>query len=98
LRGNRSKPAATSSSTAAGHRAMPPLYTRRLAVVIGRRVIIWQEAIMALKSEAARAGVSMGSALAITISWSANKSILWALVHGVFSWFYVIYYALKRAA
>lgn len=53
---------------------------------------------MALKSEAARAGVSMGSALAITISWSANKSILWALVHGVFSWFYVIYYALKRAA
>ena len=51
---------------------------------------------MAASSEAARAGITMGSALAITISWSVNKSILWAMVHGVFSWFYVIYYALKR--
>ena len=46
-------------------------------------------------SNAAKAGVGFGSALAITISWSANKSILWAIIHGVLSWFYVIYYALK---
>lgn len=45
---------------------------------------------------AAKAGISLGSALAITISWSVNHSILWAIIHGVFSWLYVIYYALKR--
>ena len=43
-----------------------------------------------------RAGVGFGSALAIAISWSANHSILWAIVHGIFSWLYVIYYALTR--
>jgi hypothetical protein len=41
-------------------------------------------------------GASFGSALAIAISWSVNKSILWAIVHGIFSWFYVIYYAATR--
>ena len=46
-------------------------------------------------STAAKAGIGFGSALAITISWSANKSILWAIVHGILSWFYVIYYAIK---
>jgi hypothetical protein len=48
--------------------------------------------------EVTRAGISFGAALAITISWSANKSILWAIVHGVFSWAYVIYYALRYGA
>lgn len=45
---------------------------------------------------AAKAGVSFGSALAIAISWSLHKSILWACVHGFFSWLYVIYYAIER--
>jgi hypothetical protein len=44
---------------------------------------------------AAKAGVSFGSALAIAISWSANKSIIWAIIHGILSWFYVIYYAIR---
>jgi hypothetical protein len=44
---------------------------------------------------AAKAGIGFGTALAIAISWSANKSILWAIVHGLFSWFYVIYYWVK---
>ena len=43
-----------------------------------------------------KSGVSFGSALAIAISWSVNKSILWAIVHGAFSWLYVIYYAFTR--
>ena len=43
-----------------------------------------------------RAGVGFGSALAMVISWSVNKSILWAIIHGIFSWFYVIYYALTK--
>jgi len=46
-------------------------------------------------SNAAKVGIGFGSALAITISWSVNKSILWAIVHGFLSWIYVIYYALK---
>jgi hypothetical protein len=37
-----------------------------------------------------------GNALAIAISWSINKSILWAILHGLFGWFYVIYYAIVR--
>ncbi len=44
---------------------------------------------------AARAGIGFGTALAIAISWSANHSILWAILHGILSWFYVIYYAIK---
>ena len=50
---------------------------------------------MSARHEAARAGISFGSALAITISWSANKSLLWAVIHGIFSWLYVIYYAFR---
>lgn len=45
---------------------------------------------------AAKAGISLGSAIAVAISWSINKSILWAVIHGVFSWFYVIYFAVTR--
>lgn len=47
-------------------------------------------------SGAAKVGVGFGSALAITISWSTNHSIIWAIIHGFLSWFYVIYYALKN--
>lgn len=43
-----------------------------------------------------RAGIGFGSALAIAISWSVNHSILWAIIQGAFSWFYVIYYAVTR--
>jgi hypothetical protein len=51
---------------------------------------------MAAKSEAAKAGIGFGSALSIVISWSLHKSIFWAIVHGIFSCFYVIYYAIMR--
>lgn len=43
-----------------------------------------------------RNGIGLGSALAVTISWSLHHSILWAMFHGVFGWFYVIYYAYTR--
>lgn len=46
--------------------------------------------------QAAKAGVSFGSALAIAISWSTHHSIIWAIIHGFLSWLYVIYYALTR--
>jgi hypothetical protein len=41
-------------------------------------------------------GVSLGSAIAVTISWSANHSILWAIFHGILSWAYVLYYAILK--
>ncbi|WP_165352617.1 hypothetical protein [Bacillus infantis] len=43
-----------------------------------------------------KGAITFGSALAITISWSIHKSVLWAILHGFFSWFYVIYYVLTR--
>lgn len=51
---------------------------------------------MSVGRESVRAGISFGSALAIVISWSQNHSILWAIVHGILSWFYVIYFAFTR--
>lgn len=44
--------------------------------------------------QVAKAGVSFGSALAITISWSQHHSIVWAIIQGFLSWLYVIYFAL----
>jgi hypothetical protein len=37
-----------------------------------------------------------GSMVSITLSWSVNHSILWMIVHGICSWFYVIYYAVMK--
>ena len=55
-----------------------------------------QRSARAFQMGAAKAGASFGSALAITISWSVHHSILWAIVQGFFSWFYVVYYAVTR--
>jgi hypothetical protein len=41
-------------------------------------------------------GVSLGSVIAVVISWDRNKSILLAIFHAVLSWIYVIYAALTR--
>ncbi|MEK7250058.1 MAG: hypothetical protein AAB209_06500, partial [Bacteroidota bacterium] len=50
------------------------------------------EETMEIRKEIIRNGVSFGTALSICISWSIHKSVLWAIVHGFFSWLYVIYY------
>ena len=36
-------------------------------------------------------GVGFGSALAMAVSFSLNKSILWAIIHGILGWVYVLY-------
>lgn len=38
----------------------------------------------------------LGMAIAVTLSWSRNASILWCILHGLFSWGYVIYFAVTR--
>ena len=45
---------------------------------------------------AAKAGIGLGTGIAVAISWSVNKSIVWAIIHGVLSWLYVIYFAVTR--
>ena len=37
-----------------------------------------------------------GSALAIVVSYSESHSILWAILHGILSWGYVLYYSLFK--
>lgn len=51
---------------------------------------------MSTSGNAVSSGLSMGSALAMILSWDANHGILWAILHGFCSWLYVIYYALAK--
>ena len=44
-----------------------------------------------VRLEGAKYGVGFGSALAIAISYTNNHSILWAIIHGILGWLYVIY-------
>jgi hypothetical protein len=39
-------------------------------------------------------GIGLGTIIAVLISWIKWHSIGWAIVHGFFGWFYVIYYFL----
>ncbi|HFK5569089.1 TPA: hypothetical protein ACG0AO_000878 [Elizabethkingia meningoseptica] len=41
-------------------------------------------------------GLELGAIIAVVISWGRNKSILWAIIHGILGWIYVIYYAIIR--
>lgn len=43
-----------------------------------------------------KSGIGLGSVIAVVTSWDRNKSILWAILHGILSWFYVIYFAFTR--
>ncbi|HEV7423701.1 MAG TPA: hypothetical protein VGO21_00770 [Candidatus Paceibacterota bacterium] len=36
-------------------------------------------------------GIGLGTIIAVVVSWSRNKSILWAIIHGFLGWIYVIY-------
>jgi hypothetical protein len=41
-------------------------------------------------------GLGYGAVAAMTLSYSANKSILWMLIDGWLSWIYVLYFALFK--
>ena len=43
-----------------------------------------------------KTGASFGSVLAIVISYTANHSVLWAIIHGILSWLYVFYYVIFK--
>jgi len=44
------------------------------------------------KSASINMTCGIGSMIAIAISWSTNKSILWCILHGIVGWFYVVYF------
>ena len=49
-----------------------------------------------IKNTAISGGIGMGSVLAVVVSWERNKSVLFAFLHGIFSWLYVLYFVLTR--
>jgi len=49
-----------------------------------------------IRSRAISSGIGLGSVLAVVVSWERNKSVLLALLHGIFSWLYVIYFVITR--
>jgi hypothetical protein len=53
-------------------------------------------AVLTYNNTATQTGVSLGAAIAVVCSWQRNRSILWAILAGFFSWFYVIYFAVTR--
>ena len=46
----------------------------------------------------AQTGIGLGSTIAVVCSWQRNRSILWAILAGILSWLYVIYFAVTREA
>jgi hypothetical protein len=44
----------------------------------------------------AQTGLGLGSVIAVVCSWHRNRSILWAILAGILSWLYVIYFAIDR--
>jgi hypothetical protein len=51
---------------------------------------------METRTEIVRSGITFGTALAMAISFNVNHSVLWAMIHGVLSWIYVVYYVLVK--
>lgn len=45
-----------------------------------------------------QSGIGLGAAIAVVCSWQRNRSIMWAILAGLLSWFYVIYFAMTRTA
>lgn len=41
-----------------------------------------------------KSGITFGSALAMVISYTTWHSVTWAIIHGLLSWLYVIYFVL----
>lgn len=61
------------------------------------RWVIWQinKDKKSTAGDAAKTGITFGSALAMVISYSTWKSVGWAIIHGLMSWVYVIYYVIR---
>ncbi len=63
---------------------------------LGNKVGVLEKQIEEYRSSFISIGYAMGMALAMILSWSKDASILWCMLHGLLSWIYVIYFAIKR--
>lgn len=63
-------------------------------------MMILAQATTQVDTTAIESGISVGAALGIAIavvcSWERNCSILWAILAGMLSWLYVLYFAITR--
>lgn len=48
-----------------------------------------------VRQEVVKTGITFGTALAMAISFNVNQSVLWAILHGALSWFYVVYFVIR---
>jgi len=39
-------------------------------------------------------GIGLGTLIAVLLSWSLNRSVLWCIIHGILGWIYIIYWAI----
>ena len=51
---------------------------------------------MQTRIEIVKSGITFGTALGMAISFNVNHSVLWAMIHGILSWIYVVYYVLVK--
>ncbi len=74
---------------------------KRLALLIlfigMSSMVFGQEMSRSTTQTITRSGIGLGSVIAVVTSWDRNKSIFWALIHGVLGWLYVIYFAFTRS-
>jgi len=47
-----------------------------------------------MSNQKGKAGITLGSLLALVLSWTSNHSIIWCIIHFFCGWFYVIYWAI----
>lgn len=47
------------------------------------------------KGRTSAAGLGLGNVIAVILSYLKWHSILWAILHGILGWIYIIYYVIK---
>ncbi|MDE1901968.1 MAG: hypothetical protein KGI37_10050 [Alphaproteobacteria bacterium] len=61
-----------------------------MSVIVERRFMTYGGPLIKL-------GLGYGAVAAMILSYSVNKSILWMIIDGWFSWLYVIFFALFKS-
>ena len=64
-------------------------------LIYSRRLFQSKEDVIVKSGGTVKTGIGFGSALAMVVSYAAWESIGWAILHGIFGWGYIIYYAVK---
>ncbi|QIH35133.1 hypothetical protein G6053_20540 [Sphingobacterium sp. DR205] len=68
-----------------------------IMLIVMSSVVFGQEIDRSTTQTITQSGIGLGSVIAVVTSWDRNKSILWALIHGILGWLYVIYFAFTRS-